>query len=357
MAGVVYGPGMSDKSHYDRPRDVALIGAGYWGRNLARVLNELGRLGVVCDENATVASEVAASCGVPHASNLDEVLADASLSAVAVATPAATHADVVSKALSAHKDVFVEKPIALQESDARHVAAMADSNGRVLMVGHLLQYHPAFIRLKEIVEQGELGRLTYVYSHRLNLGRVRTEENILWSFAPHDISMILALSGELPGTVEATGHAYLNQNVMDITTTHMEFARGLRAHIFVSWLHPYKEQKLVAIGDQSMAVFDDTNSWDEKLLTYPYTIDRSRGAPVPVKSEARAVPIDAQEPLRVEMEHFLRCCETRDLPRTDAREAIRVLSVLNAAQRSVDEMRSRAKAFSPLDVAAEETRR
>jgi len=205
------------------------------------------------------------------------------------------------------------------------------------MVGHILQYHPAFLALKNMAEGGELGTLNYIYSHRLNLGKFRREENILWSFAPHDISMILALAGGTPESVLATGGSYLNRDIADVTTTHLTFPSGLRAHIFVSWLHPFKEQKMVVVGDRKMTVFDDTRPWQEKLAVYPHEITWDNGLPVPTRAEPSYVPLPEQEPLLMECRHFLECTVTGATPRTDAREGLRVLRVLNLSQESIDE--------------------
>ena len=243
-------------------KGIALIGCGYWGKNLARVLHELDVLAVICDTDKA-ADDQAAAFQVPRVASVDRVLADDDVSAVVIATPAATHFAIVRAALEAGRDVFVEKPLALELSDAEQLKVLAEQSARILMVGHLLLYHPGFVRLKEIADQGVLGRLQYIYAHRLNLGKIRTEENILWSFAPHDISMILSLARAMPKEVRATGHCYLHGEIADITTTQLEFANGLRAHIFVSWLHPFKEQKLVVVGDEGMAVFDDTRPLKE----------------------------------------------------------------------------------------------
>jgi len=226
------------------------------------------------------------------------------------------------------------------------------------MVGHLLQYHPVFIRLKEIVGAGELGRINYIYSHRLNLGKIRREENILWSFAPHDISMILSLADEEPDTVFATGGNYLHRQIADVTTTHLEFPSGMRAHIFVSWLHPFKVQQLVIVGEKKMAVFDDTKSWDDKLLLYPHEIKWQHNLPVPTKAEAERLDIPENEPLYMECRCFLESMAAGSNPITDGWEGLRVLKVLNAAQRSLDEQGSRVPIqppSSPVPAADSET--
>jgi UDP-2-acetamido-3-amino-2,3-dideoxy-glucuronate N-acetyltransferase len=183
---------------------------------------------------------------------------------------------------------------------------------------------------------GELGRINYIYSHRLNLGKIRREENILWSFAPHDISMILSLADEKPDTVMATGGNYLHKKIADVTTTHLEFPSGLRAHIFVSWLHPFKVQQLVVVGDKKMAVFDDTQPWEDKLLLYPHEIKWQNNIPIPSKAEAERPHIPQAEPLKMECEHFLQCISNGQRPATDGAEGLRVLRILNAAQHSLD---------------------
>ena len=256
---------------------------------------------------------------------------------VIISTPAETHFNLAREALLAGKNVLVEKPLVLHEKEAIELIALAASKKRVLMVGHLLQYHPVFMRLKEMASTGELGRINYIYSHRLNLGKIRREENILWSFAPHDISMILALAGEEPESVLSTGGNYLHQKIADVTTTHLEFPSGLQAHIFVSWLHPFKDQKLVVVGDRKMAVFDDTQPWQDKLLLYPHQINWKNHMPVPHKAEAQRVHIPEAEPLQCECQHFLDCISNNFQPVTDGQEGLKVLKVLKASQASLND--------------------
>jgi len=313
----------------------AVIGAGYWGKNLVRNLHQLGALRAVCDSDpSTLAAAARNHPGITVTASLDEVLADAAVGSVAVASPAATHHDVVKRALSAGKDVFVEKPLALTVREGEELVALARRNGRILMVGHLLQYHPAVLKLKEMVAAGDLGRIQYIYSNRLNIGKLRTEENILWSFAPHDISVLLFLLGEEPRAVSCTGGAYLNRDVFDTTLTALEFRDGVRGHIFVSWLHPFKEQKLVVIGSKAMAVFDDVST--EKLFLYPHSIEwRDGKVPLAHKAAHAVIAFDAGEPLKLELSHFLECVATRRQPRTDGEEGLRVLRILEAAEKSL----------------------
>jgi UDP-2-acetamido-3-amino-2,3-dideoxy-glucuronate N-acetyltransferase len=316
---------------------VAIIGGGYWGKNLVRNFYNLNSLKLVCDRSETILS----SCkdqykGIETCLALTDVLSSKDIQGVVIATPAETHFNIARESLLAGKHVYVEKPLVLREEEGLELIELARENRRVLMVGHLLQYHPVFIRLKELAQSGELGRINYIYSHRLNLGKIRREENILWSFAPHDISMILALAGEEPESLITTGGNYLHQKIADVTTTHMNFSSGLQAHIFVSWLHPFKEQKLVVVGERKMAVFDDTNPWEDKLLLYPHQINWKNNLPVPTKAAPERVDIAQEEPLRQECRHFLDCMKNGTQPITDGQEGLKVLRILNASQASLN---------------------
>jgi UDP-2-acetamido-3-amino-2,3-dideoxy-glucuronate N-acetyltransferase len=327
---------MSD-SIYTNALSIAVIGSGYWGKNLVRNFYQLGALKLICDKDETVLAQFKAQYpSVEMCLALNDVMTRQDISGIVIATPAETHYTLAREVLLAGKHVFVEKPMALREEEGQELISIAREKQRVLMVGHLLQYHPVFVRLKDLVKRGELGRVNYIYSNRLNLGKIRREENILWSFAPHDISMILALAGEEPETVFAIGGNYLHQKIADVTTTHLEFPSGLQAHIFVSWLHPFKEQKLVVVGDRKMAVFDDTQAWADKLLLYPHQITWENHIPIPAKAEPERCDIPQAEPLRLECKHFLDCMANRKQPVTDGQEGLRVLKILNASQRSLD---------------------
>lgn len=319
-----------------QPR-IAVIGSGYWGKNLVRNYHQLGALRVICDRNESLLDQFRGQYpAVETCLVFNEVLSRDDVQGVVIATPAETHFAIAREALLSGKHVYVEKPLVLDENEARELIGLADRSGLKLMVGHLLQYHPAFVRLKELVAAGELGRINYIYSHRLNLGKIRREENILWSFAPHDISMILALAREYPESVLATGANYLHSKIADVTTTHFEFASGLRAHIFVSWLHPHKVQQLVVVGGRKMAVFDDTRCWSEKLLLYPHQIRWENNVPIPTRAEPERVELAQAEPLRMECEHFLNSMTNGRHPVTDGEEGLNVLRILNACQQSLD---------------------
>ena len=323
-------------AHSEGVPRVAVVGAGYWGKNLVRNFHSLNALEGVCDSDLGCLESIKQQ--YPSArifSAYSDVLRDKTIRAVAIATPAEAHAHAVREALLAGKDVFVEKPLCLSVEEGEGLVALAKKNNRILMVGHLLWYHPAVLKLKELIAAGELGRLQYIYSNRLNLGKIRREENILWSFAPHDISVILGLLNEMPDGIQAQGGNYLHQQIADVTISLLSFPSGVKAHIFVSWLHPFKEQKLIVVGDRKMAVFDDLEKKD-KLLLYPHSIGWKNHIPVPNKAEAQPVELDAREPLQAECQHFLDSVVSRSRPRTDGEEGLRVLSVLQRCQQALE---------------------
>jgi UDP-2-acetamido-3-amino-2,3-dideoxy-glucuronate N-acetyltransferase len=315
---------------------IGLAGCGYWGRNLARNLFQMGHLAAVCDPSAKVLKEVkGAYKGVRATKEFESLLDDGKIKAVALAAPAAQHYELAKKAMKAGKDVFVEKPLALRVPEAEELVDLARRTKRVLMVGHILEYHPAILKLKEFVDSGEIGDIHYVYSNRLNLGKVRQEENILWSFAPHDISVILLLVGATPEWASTSGQHYLQHEIADVTMTCLAFPGKARAHIFVSWLHPFKEQKLVVIGSKKMAVFDDVVK-DGKLKIFDKGIEWKNGQPVIRQTAESTLFFPEVEPLREELSHFVDCVRTRKTPRTDGANGLRVLRVLEACQRSIE---------------------
>jgi UDP-2-acetamido-3-amino-2,3-dideoxy-glucuronate N-acetyltransferase len=325
------------KTRKEKIPAVAVIGSGYWGKNLIRNYHSLGALKLICDKNEAVLADFRAQYdGVDTCMALADVLSRKEIAGVVISSPAETHFSIAREALLADKHVFVEKPLTLHREEGEELIALAAERQKILMVGHLLQYHPVFMHLKEMASSGELGRINYIYSHRLNLGKIRREENILWSFAPHDISMILSLAEEAPDSVMTTGGNYLHQKIADVTTTHLAFPSGLRAHIFVSWLHPFKDQKLVVVGDRKMAVFDDTQPWKDKLLLYAHEIQWKNHMPVPTKAEPERVDIPEEEPLRKECRYFLECITSNSQPITDGHEGLRVLNILNASQASLN---------------------
>lgn len=314
---------------------ICVVGCGHWGKNLLRNFHQIGCLHGFFDASperlATFASQFP---GLKAYRSYDEVLQDPDVEAVALATPAEEHAPMSITALQAGKDVFVEKPMALTPEGGEQIVEASRQTERILMVGHLLLYHPAIVAIQQLLQSGELGRLEYIYSNRLSMGKIRTEENALWSFAPHDISVILSLTGGLPLQVSATGGAYLQPNIADVTVSHLLFDHGTRAHIFVSWLHPYKEQRLVVIGSEKMVVFEETRPSD-KLLIYNKHVARQGNGFEARQSQPTPVAYSSDEPLRLECLHFAECIRTRRQPRTPASEGLRVLQVLQSCQRSL----------------------
>lgn len=321
------------------PRSVALIGAGYWGKNLARNLHGLGVLHTLCDVSPVLLTQNQALYpGLHCTERYESILENEAISAVVIAAPAVQHADLVKRALLAKKHVFVEKPLCFTVEEAQDLIACARSQERILMVGHLLQYHPCLQMMQELVHKGSIGQLQYIIAHRMNLGAVRVEENALWNFAPHDFSMILSLTkGEMPTKVTCTGGDYVTPGVADLALTTLHFAGKLKAHVYVSWLHPFKEHKTVVVGSEGFLVFDDTKPWAEKLLMHRGAVCRNAaGMPmIDAATSAMAVPVVQAEPLREECLHFLTCCQTGKTPRTDGEEALRVTYVLAAADESL----------------------
>ncbi|MBI2091408.1 MAG: Gfo/Idh/MocA family oxidoreductase [Deltaproteobacteria bacterium] len=317
-------------------KHIAVIGCGYWGKNLVRAFHELGVLSTICDENENVINAYAEKYrDIRCVKNVDGIFADTSINGIVIAVPASKHYEIAKSALLSGKDVFVEKPLALNLEDGYSLANIAKEKGLILMVGHILEYHPAIDKIREIIHNGELGKINYICSNRLSFGKIRREENILWSFAPHDISVILSILGKLPVKVSASGESYINPNVADITSSSLSFEDGVKAHIFVSWLHPFKEQKLVIVGTKKMLVFDDT-SVEEKLVIYPHKVEWQDAMPVALKAEGEVVRISFEEPLKIECGHFLECITKRLEPKTGSKNGLSVLKVLNALEASLN---------------------
>lgn len=314
-------------------KNIAVIGCGHWGKNLVRNFAELGALAALCDPNEKLAQSHAEQYNVP-ALSFASILVDPTIDGVVLAVPAPLHASMAIEAMNVGKHVYVEKPLAMNIVEAESMIASARKYCVQLMVGHLLQYHPVFMALRGLVESGELGVVSYVYSNRLSLGKVRSEEDVIWSFAPHDISMILSLVGEGPEVVRVESSCILQPNIADTAILHMEFKSAVKAHVSVSWLHPVKEQKLVVVGQKGMVVFDDTKPWIEKLALYRHTIEAEGGVPSLEKAEAEYLAVPQAEPLKNECQHFIDVVNGRTEPLTDGVEGLSVLKVLSAASHS-----------------------
>jgi predicted dehydrogenase len=322
---------------------VAVVGAGYWGINHVRTFaaEPRARLLWVCDPDAASRERAALIApGCRTAADYERALDDAAVDAVVLATPAVTHADMACRAVDAGKHVFVEKPLALSVDDAVRVADTAARAGKTLMVGHLMLYHPAVLRLGELLASGELGELLYLYATRVNLGRFRRDENALWSFGPHDLSMFDFLLGNLPETVSARGESYLHEGVEDVVFLTVKYAGRELGHIHLSWLDPHKERRLTVVGSKKMVVFDDVAA--EKLHIHDRGYERPPaftqfGEYLAIRHGDIYIPhLAMAEPLAVECAHFVDCVLSGAAPRTGADHALRVVQVLVAAQRSLD---------------------
>ncbi|MBO9707849.1 MAG: Gfo/Idh/MocA family oxidoreductase [Caulobacter sp.] len=311
---------------------LAVIGCGAWGRNLIRTCAELGVLGAVADADPAAASEQAAAWNVP-ALPLADILADPTFPAVILATPAPTHIPLAHLALDHGKDVFVEKPLALTLDEAEALAARLRGSDRIFMVGHLLRHHPAFETLLAMVRRGDIGRLHHVTASRLNLGRVRTHEDAFLSLSPHDLSMVLALAGEQPERIHAVGRTAPGRSVADETRVDLLFPSGLHAHVAASWLNPFKEQRLVVVGETGALVFDDTRPWPEKLSHRVQRVADAPDGPRAVGEDPRLVPLEPEAPLTREIRAFVACCAARKRPVTDIEEGLGVQRVLEAVQK------------------------
>ncbi|MBT3344506.1 MAG: Gfo/Idh/MocA family oxidoreductase [Gemmatimonadetes bacterium] len=328
--------------------NLACVGAGNWGRNLVRTFNSLPdvHLKMICDASEPVRKGMAAQ--YPDAqvvADYDDVLANSQITAVVLAVPAIDHFETARRALEAGKHVYVEKPISLSYSHACELTELAEGKGLTLMVGHLMEYHPGLGLLKQIVDDGELGDILYLYAERVNLGVVRKDENALWSLAPHDISMILHLLESEPETVSARGSCYLQTGVEDVVFVNMRFADGRMAQIQVSWLDPHKARKLTVVGTKKMVVFDDMES-SEKVRIYDKAAEKdsksgalyeSYGESITLRFGDVVIPhINSAEPLKLEAQHFVECVGSGQTPRSDGRDGMRVVRVLEAAQTSLE---------------------
>ncbi|MDQ6817811.1 MAG: Gfo/Idh/MocA family oxidoreductase [Actinomycetota bacterium] len=324
------------------PVRIAVAGLGYWGPNLARNFASIEgcELAWICDSDRTALERSGARfAGARLTSDLDDVLDDPAVDAVVFATPVTTHAEFAVRALEAGKHCFVEKPLAQSVEDAERAVAAADASGLVLMVGHLLEYHPGVHKLKELTDSGELGdQIYYIYGNRLNLGKVRADENALWSLGAHDVSVVLQLAGEEPVEVIAHGEAYLREGAQDVVFCFLRFPSGLCAHLHLSWLDPHKERRFTVVGSRRMATFDDM-ALEGKLTIYDKGLDedaRGYGEYITRSGDIFCPQVPNIEPLRVECEHFVQCVRTGESPRSDGHSGVRVVRVLQALQRSLD---------------------
>ncbi|MGH2866102.1 MAG: Gfo/Idh/MocA family protein [Solirubrobacteraceae bacterium] len=327
------------------PLRVGVAGLGYWGPNLARNFAALPDCELVwcCDESQDARARVAAMFpGTRTTGDLADLLADPELDAIVLATPVPTHAELAVRVLEAGKHCFVEKPLALSAADAQRAVAAGEQAGRILMVGHLLEYHPGVEKLKSLADNGELGdQIYYIYGNRLNLGKLRADENALWSLGAHDVSVVLSLAAEEPTEVVAHGEAYVREGVEDVVFCFLRFPSGLAAHLHLSWLDPHKERRFTVVGSRRMATFDDMDL-ERKLTIYDKGFDedaRTYGEYITRSGDVFSPRIANVEPLRVECEHFVHCALTGEQPRSDGQSGLRVVRVLEALQQSLEASR------------------
>ena len=314
-------------------KNIAVVGCGYWGKNLLRNFFKLEKLYSIYDSNPEITKFYSNEYKVKQ-SSFTEIKNDKNIKGVVLAVPAHLHASMAIEVINSGKHVLVEKPLAMNEKDANEMISAAKKNGVQLMVGHLLQYHPVFKEIKKIIKSGEIGDLKYIYSSRLSFGKIRTEEDIIWSFAPHDISMILSLANEEPTFVTAEGASMLQKNIADSASIHLEFDSGLKSNISVSWLHPFKESKLVVIGKSGMLIFDDNKPWKEKLSIIKYKLLIHENSNHLSRSDFKYLDVDEEEPLKKECQHFIEVVDKNIKPLTDGDEGLKVLKVLSAASKS-----------------------
>jgi predicted dehydrogenase len=321
---------------------IAVVGAGAWGKNHIRVFSEIPnvQLKYVCDSDPSRLTKIQKS--YPQSKmveNINPILQDPEVKGVVIASSAISHFTLAKEALLGGKDVLVEKPLALNVRDAEELVRIAEEKGHILMVGHLLIYHPVFDRLKEMITSEELGRIHYIYTQRVNLGIIRQDENALWSFAPHDLSVLLGLLNEKPIVVSAHGESYIQKNIEDVVFVSLHFSDGKMANIHLSWLDPHKVRKITIVGSKKMVVFDDMEA-SEKLKIYDKGVGSlsydSYGEYLSLRFGDITIPnIRMGEPLRVEADHFIQCVQSRSQPKTGGRDGLEVVKVLVAAQESL----------------------
>ncbi len=333
----------------DRPLRIGVAGLGYWGPNLARNFGSIAgcELAWLCDASEEARARAAGRFpGVPTTGELNELLADPELDAIVLATPVPSHADLTVRVLEAAKHCFVEKPLAQSVADAERAVAAAQASGRILMVGHLLEYHPGVRKLKELADSGELGEIYYIYGNRLNLGQLRADENALWSLGAHDVSVVLSLADEEPYEAVAHGESYVRDGVEDVVFCFLRFPSGLTAHLHLSWLDPHKERRFTVVGSRRMATFDDM-ALEGKVTIYDKGFDedaRGYGEYITRSGDIFSPRIPNLEPLRIECEQFLECIRRGEQPRSSGESGLRVVRVLEALQHSLETSSARARA-------------
>ncbi|MFH1856952.1 MAG: Gfo/Idh/MocA family oxidoreductase [Candidatus Omnitrophota bacterium] len=323
--------------------NVAVVGCGYWGPNLIRNLGTMGDVQLtVCDLNKERVNKIKAAYPTVKTSyDFEEVLRDSEITAVVISTPAKTHYELTKRALEKGKSVLVEKPLAFTSAEAEELVGLSKKQNKILMVGHTFEYNPAVIKLKEYIDTGELGKVYYAYSSRLNLGQIREDVNAMWNLAPHDISILIYLFGSLPQRVSAVGKAFVQNDIEDVVFVTLEFAGKIMAHVHISWLDPSKIRRMTVVGDKKMVIYDDVDN-EARLKIYDKGITKSPNSDafgeyfIKLRSGDIYIPkIDLQEPLKIEVSHFIECLKENKTPKTDGENGLRVIKTLEAAQYSL----------------------
>ena len=317
-------------------KNVCVVGAGYWGKNHIRILHELGFLGGIVESNKETLNRFAEQYpDVKGFLSLDEALQDKSFLGFTVATPAKTHYPVAKQAMEAGKHVLVEKPLALEKKHAEELIHLSEKNNVNLMVGHVLLFHPAIKKIKELINKGKIGKLQYIYSNRLNLGQVRTEENVFWSLAPHDISVFQYFTNSFPTSIHASGSAFLQEGIHDSTLTQLKYPSGVEGHIFVSWLHPFKEHRLVVIGTEAMITFEDSSE-GKPLKLYAKKIDMEKGIPEKIDGPVTLIDYEQKMALTEELQYFVSHLDGKKPNIANGQHALEVIKILIIANNQLE---------------------
>ena len=316
-------------------KNVCVVGAGYWGKNHIRILHELGFLGGIVESNKETLNRFAEQYpDVKGFLSLNEALQDKSFLGFTVATPAKTHYSVAKQAMEAGKHVLVEKPLALEKKHAEELIHLSEKNNVNLMVGHVLLFHPAIKKIKELINKGKIGKLQYIYSNRLNLGQVRMEENVFWSLAPHDISVFQYFTNSFPTSIHASGSAFLQEGIHDSTLTQLKYPSGVEGHIFVSWLHPFKEHRLVVIGTEAMITFEDSSE-GKPLKLYAKKIDMEKDIPEKIDGPVTLIDYEQKMALTEELQYFVSHLDGKKPNIANGQHALEVTKILIIANKQL----------------------
>jgi predicted dehydrogenase len=315
-------------------KSICVIGGGRWGQNHIRTLFEMGNLGGIVEANPKRLQELLEQYPVKGFQDVEMALKE-DFDGFTIAAPAPLHYDIAKLLLEHGKSVLVEKPMTLSSETSLELVELAKAKGAQLMVGHVLLFHPAIVKIKELIDNGKIGELYYIYSNRLNLGTVRTEENVFWSFAPHDISVLNYFVGEISECIESKGAKFLQKNVYDYTMTQLTYPNNIHAHIFVSWLHPFKEHRMVVIGSRGMISFEDSSP-EKEIKFYNKHIEFEQGIPIKVENPTEIIPYEQKQPLTEELKYFVENLDKK-IEISDGRSGYEVVKVLEKAQELIDE--------------------